>query len=346
VPLHQLIQRVLLIGVRLQTPTAPPTPRPPAALLPLVAAIEPAHERFDRLAVEYGHRYRSGFWAIYLLSAFAVLFAILPLALGWDSVLHELHPYAGLWAVAEVLVIGTVSLIYWRGHRSDWHGEWLRARTTAELSSYLPMLAPLIDLEEPTAHTNWYLRVFDPDPHVRDADEVAALCSKCERQARDLMKGAWADPAFIRSYATWAVEIIGRQRSYHGSLAARQHALLERTHSINAGLFGLTAVGALLHLGLHTRWLSVATTFFPALGASLHGAMAQSEARRLATSSERLVGELQLAAERIGAAADAAVRPGGDIRQLKASVQAAVALILKEHHDWNLVVRPHHLPLG
>jgi hypothetical protein len=31
---------------------------------------------------------------------------------------------------------------------------------------------------------------------------------------------------------------------------------------------------------------------------------------------------------------------------LKVSIEAAVALILEEHQDWNLLVRPHHLPLA
>lgn len=70
--------------------------------------------------MHYGDRYRSGFWGIYLLSALAVLFAVLPLALGWDSPGHRLHSYAALWAAGEVLVIGAVSAIYWLGHRAHW----------------------------------------------------------------------------------------------------------------------------------------------------------------------------------------------------------------------------------
>jgi len=27
-------------------------------------------------------------------------------------------------------------------------------------------------------------------------------------------------------------------------------------------------------------------------------------------------------------------------------VEAALALILEEHQDWHMLVRPHHLPLG
>jgi hypothetical protein len=89
------------------------------------------------------------------------------------------------------------------------------------------------------------------------------------------------------------MQILEQQRHYHLHVAHRQHALRHRVHSLNSVLFGLTAVGALTHLFVHTLWLSLVTTFFPALGASLHGALAQSEAYRLEVTSERLTGELQ-----------------------------------------------------
>ena len=161
-PLHQAIQRLLLVGARVESLPPAPSPQPPLRLLPLIAAIAPAHQKFDERAMYYGHRYRSGFWAIYLLSAIAVLCAVLPLALGWDSRTHALHPYAGLWAVAEVGMIATVSAIYWRGHRRDWQGEWLRTRTTAELTWYLPLVAPLVDFANNPGEGSWYRRVLDP----------------------------------------------------------------------------------------------------------------------------------------------------------------------------------------
>ncbi len=296
------------------------------------------------LAIHYGHRYRSGFWAIYLLSAIAVLFAVMPLALGWDSANHFLHPFAGLWAVAEVGVIGTVSAIYWLGHRHDWQAQWLRARTTAELSWYLPMLAPLLDFAA-AEDANWYLRVFDPGQHLRGADDVATLCAANEPLARKLLATAWSDPAFISSYARWTVDILEQQRHYHYRVASKHHALRHRVHTVNSALFALTALGALLHLAVHTLWLSLVTTFFPALGASLHGALAQSEAYRLGTTSERLVAELQGAIGRIRTALDAADATR-DVTMLKAAIEAAIALILEEHQDWHLLVRPHNLPLA
>jgi hypothetical protein len=342
--LHQVVQRVLLIGAQIKSLPPSSEPRPPAALLPLIQAVADPHQRFDELAVHFGHRYRSGFWAIYLLSAAAVLFGVMPMALGWDSSNLTLHPYAGLWAVGEVLIIGTVSAIYWLGHRRDWQAQWLRARTTAELSWYLPMLAPLLDFTAPAEEPNWYLRVFDPGQHLRGADDVATLCAQNEPLARRLLATAWSDSEFISSYAQWTIDILEQQRHYHYRVAGKQHALRHRVHVLNSVLFALTALGALLHLLVHTLWLSLVTMFFPALGSSLHGALAQSEAYRLGTTSARLVTELEGAILRIREALGE--RTAGDAQGVKASIEAAIALILEEHQDWHLLVRPHNLPLA
>src|ERR1700741_101064 len=216
--LHQAIQRVLLVGARLNIPAPPPPASPPERLLPLIEALAPAHLVFDQRALHYGHRYRSGFWAIYLLSAIAVLFAVLPLALGWDSPGHRLHSYAALWALGEVVVIGIVSAIYWRGHRRYWQEQWLAARTTAELCWYLPLLAPLIDFNAPPGDATCYLRVFDPGQHVRAADDVAAVCKLNERLARTQLAHAWSDAEFVSGYTRWTIGILEQQRRYHRAI--------------------------------------------------------------------------------------------------------------------------------
>jgi hypothetical protein len=351
VSLHQAILRLLLLGKHLELPPPPPKPRPPQRLLPLIEAVAPAHKAFDERAVFAGHRYRSGFWAIYLMSAIAVLCAVMPLALGWDSRNHALHPFAGLWAVAEVCTIAVVSGIYWRGHRRDWQGEWLRSRTTAELTWYLPLVAPLVDLNGAPAEGSWYKRVFHPGPHLPATDEVARLCARNDALARRILDGAWSDPEFVSSYAHWSIGILLGQRHYHQRIAAIQHALMHRVHRVNGLLFGLTALGAMLHLWVHTLLLTLVTTFFPALGASLHGALAQSESYRLAATSERLAAGLQDAIERIRSALDTAMRAAvpdapASVEPIKESIEAAIDLILEEHQDWQMLVRPHHLPLG
>src|SRR6202048_3503111 len=104
--LHQAIQRVLLIGVQINVPPPPQPFNPPRRLLTLIETLAPFHLKFDARALHFGHRYRSGFWAIYLLSALAVLCAMLPLALGWDNPQHALHSYTGGCAVSGVLNTG------------------------------------------------------------------------------------------------------------------------------------------------------------------------------------------------------------------------------------------------
>lgn len=91
--------------------------------------------------------------------------------------------------------------------------------------------------------------------------------------------------------------------------------------------------------------LTLMTTFLPALGASLHGALAQSEAYRLQTTSERLAGELGRRIEALRNVA-AAADPGAGTALLRAEVLNSVGLILDEHNDWHMLVRLHHLPLG
>jgi hypothetical protein len=273
-----------------------------------------------------------------------VLSAVLPLALGWDSPSHRLHPFSGLWAVAEVIMIGTVSAIYWLGSRHHWQQQWLQTRTNAELVWYLPMLAPLLDNTAAGGEPNWYLRVFAPGQHVRAADEVGANCARIEPLASHLLADAWLHPSFVTRYAEWTVQVLEQQRHYHHGVAIRQRALEHRVHRINICLFLLTAVGAIAHLAIHSLWLSLVTTFLPALGASLHGALAQSEAHRINATSKRLVTELGTCIARIQAAMRG---PQAEVAgALRASVAAAIASILDEHQDWNLLIGPHHLPLG
>jgi hypothetical protein len=327
----------------IQHPAAPP----PRRLAPLLEAIGSERQRFEQRAVRFGNRYRSGFWAVYLLSAFAVLCAVLPLVLEWNT--HGGLPdlQARVWAIAEVVLIGAVIAIYWWGHHRDWQGEWLRARAIAELAGYLPLLSPLVDFDKPGGEANWYVRAFNPGQHSGAMDDLGSLCARIEPLARELVLNAWSEPQFVSSYARWTLDILEQRRRCHLGIARKQKALLHRAHAINVSLFGMTALAATLHLELSTAWLSLVATFFPALGASLHGALAQSEAYRLGTTSARLAEDLQSASGRIRAAlAGADPTPGGDAVAVKNEIEAALALILEEHPDWNLLVQPHPLPLA
>jgi hypothetical protein len=49
--------------------------------------------------------------------------------------------------------------------------------------------------------------------------------------------------------------------------------------------------------------------------------------------------------QRIRAAHEAELWPVR-VAALKVAIDAALELILEEHQDWQMLVRPHHLPLG
>jgi hypothetical protein len=342
---YQAVQRLLLVGVRFDATPASPTPVPPPELDALLRIVEPAYRRCDARAVQFGDSYRSGFWAIYLISAVAVLCGVLPLALGWDSLFPERHPFARVWTYTEVCLIVTVIAIYWRGHRAGWRSEWLATRTTAELTGYLPLLAPLIDHAGAGQDANWYNRIFAADKHILAATEIEALCAQLEPVARQLQAGPWRDPGFVARYLAWAVQVFAGQQAYHRRLSARQHALLHRVHRVNNTLFGLTAVGATMHLFVHSLWLTLVTTFFPSLAASLHGALAQSEAFRLARTSEKMSEDLHAAIGRITALAAQADRTQA-LDEVRGFIGETLAILLQEHQAWHMLVRPHDLPLA
>jgi len=338
---YQRIQSFLLVGVRLPASTPSPAVAPPTALAELIAAVAPGHAASNARAIEAGNRYRSAFWALYLLSALAVLCAVMPLALGWDDNYSAMHAWAPFWAVLEVLVITVLGILYWRGHHHDWQGRWLASRTESELTWYLPLVAPLVVAGHDGAGGNWYGRLAGNSYHAPESSAVDALCARLESTALAALGRAWNDPAFVERYVAWTMAQLGAQRMYHNRLAARSEALMHRIHKLNTCLFILTFLGALAHLVIHSMWLSFVTIFFPALGASLHGALAQTESYRLAATSRRLSEELQKTLDALGAA-----HAHGDTATVRSTIEAGLMLILDEHRDWHMLVRPHHLPLG
>lgn len=342
---HHAVQRVLLVGIRLPEPPAPDTTPRPAALVPLIEAVAPAQAAFNARAVAYGDRYRSAFWGNYLLVALAVLCAGLPLALGWDRAEHALHHFASIWVFIEVVLIFCVGVVYWRGHAEDWQGQWLVARTQAELSWYLPMIAPLVDFARPHRATSWYACLDQAAQDLPSNHEFETMCQAHSALAQAQVGGVWSDRQFVREYAGWTAAIIERQRDYHRRLAVRQRALRRRVHTVTGWLFGLTGLAALAHLVVHSNALTLATMFLPALGASLHGALAQSEAYRLEAASESIARELEETLVPLKQTL-ASVDPLETVGALRDAVLSAVSLILEEHHDWHMLVRPHHVPLG
>jgi hypothetical protein len=343
-PFHAIVRRLLLLGWH-----APPQSRhaiePPERLCALVGAVEDEHRLANSHAIEYGNHYRNTFWAIYLLSALAVLFAFMPYALEWDRPEAPMHERMWIWGVCELVVIGAVAFLYYQGHRRRWHLRWLASRTHAEFVWYAPLVAALIEHPAEGPRGNWYNRAFAQGRRLDESGEVDALCERLEPLARAATDGAWADAEFVGAFAAWSCSIFDGQRRYHEGVAAEQRALSHRIHVITTWLFVLIFLAAAAHLVVHAPILSLAAVFLPALGAALHGALAQSEAQRLALNSTQLRDALAQALERIHsctAREPLAARAEG----LREAVRSALSLILEEHQGWHLAMRTHRLKLG
>lgn len=343
-PFHARVQRLLLMGVHFEVHAPRTAPAVPAALTSVIDAIMPVQARWNQRAIEVGHRYRSAYWSIYLLSALAVLFAVLPIALGWDDHIHPWHTYAGVWAIAEIVTISAVGVIYWRGLKADWQGQWLAARTQAELAAYLPLVATLVDFKAAELPRDWFEHALGFAAPTDETSVVEALCQSVEKVAQAQLASTNHTPAFLIAVLPYTIWLLDGQRVYHQAVAHRNHAMMHRVHSITFSLFGLTAAGALLHLFVHSAWLSVVTTFFPALGASLHGALAQSEAFRLSVTSDRLTRELEEARERLVACSHAMT--DNYVEAIRAAIRGLLEILLEEHREWHMLIKPHKLPLG
>lgn len=337
-PLHKTVQDLLLLGAPSHDAPAPTPVEPPPALKTLVDELEQARKERDERAIEFGHRYRSAFWGLYLLSALAILFAVLPVSLEWDQLMHDrphLHWLHHLWGYAELVVLLTIVAVYLLGLKQGWKDQWLSARLQAELIRYMPLAATLIPAEAFSAKA-WAAIICGGAENSADVNPVQALCTNYEAVAREAAKGAQADSA---AWARWMSFVVAGQQHYHARTAHRQHQLQHRVHGINLILFILTIASVVAHLYAAHPLLLLATTVFPALGAALHGALAQSEAYRLEANSKHL-------AVRLRALQSAIDAPETVVTRLPQLGKSALDLILSEHHGWHHVVRPHNLPLG
>lgn len=343
--LHRYIERLILVGSPKIRHSMPQKVDAPRELIPLVEGSRTAQRHFNQCAATEGGRYRSAFWTIYLLSAVATAFAVTPMALGWASESHHSDSLTNLAGFGEVTVIALVGFLYWWGHKSDWQGKWLANRTKAELAWYLPMVAPFVDFETAPPEKSWYGAIYADDKNFYSVTELDQFCRDHFALCKNTLGHIWADPEFVSSYGKWAASILEGQVYYHQNNYIKHHHLLHRVHLINNALFLLTAIGATAHLFYHAGWLNIVTAVFPALGAALHGALAQSESYRLASTSQQLAMELS----RESSALNAVLTGEFDIANaaiVKSSTKRALTTILNEHEDWHMLIHPHGLPLG
>ena len=309
----------------------------------LVDSLRPYFAWPDRLAVVYSDRYRSAFIFAFLLAAFAVGMALLPVG-------FNLEPHSTYETLCIAIELGTILAILGlvhRGRSRHWHERWIDYRLAAELVRHLRLVAPLGGARPfPQAPAHW-ATYGQPGAswmawYVRAVERVLGLPSV-------LVNREHLDACLLH-----LVDLISGQIEYHEKNARRCDRIEHQLHGTGIFLLALTLLACGVHLlpglwpAVHTpSWLpphllTFFCGFFPALGAALAGINNQGEFRRITKRSEAMQEHLKpllTEAEKLRAQINDGANPPS--RQFSVSVGELSAntarLLVNEVLDWRVV---------
>lgn len=309
----------------------------------IINSLRPFYAWIDKPAVIYSDKYHSAFITIFLLAAFSVGLALLPICVNLTEY-PEIERYSiALEFISIIVILG----IYFLGRKDRWHERWLDYRIGAELIRHLRLIAPLggkRPFPQIPAHwstfgqissswMSWYVHAIERRLGLPDA-----------RIDREYLKECLSK---INSYIT-------EQIKYHDYTYNRSNKIRNRLHIGSIILLILTLIACGIHL-LHAlsvqinlpEWLTpniliFITGFFPALGASFAAMNNQGEFRRIAKRSEVMEKQLKLLQKKIIELEDKIISsPDSGAIQFSAEVTSKVSeaarLFVNEVLDWRVV---------
>jgi hypothetical protein len=299
----------------------------------------------DRLADLYADKYRSAFISWFLLGAFAVLLALIPI---WLACVHQTTAESlnslteTICSSLEFFAVGGIVLLVFFGNRRHWHDRWLAYRLLAELVRQLRFVAPLggaRPFPRPASssvhHGNpvnswmyWHLRSIDREaglPEAKVTDE------------------------YLRTGLQYVATRLDEQIAFHKATAESCRRIDHRLHKFGFVLFIITVFLIGLHFALHILhvrdpWrhilelgglLAFFCVWFPAVGATSAGINHQGEFARTARRSYAMVEQLT----RIRADVEPLLRPGSKVHLSEAAAVALIAaqIMVDEVLDWRVV---------
>ena len=290
----------------------------------LLDKLCPHYAWADGLSTYYAGKFRSCSVAIYLLSACAVLFALV----GPVSNNHgfEIDRVA---ALIELCMIAAILLLTFYGRRRRWHERWLNYRQLAELLRQFSFLGPLAcPLPSPQLPAH-----FGADPHRPWVDGMFRMI------ARDLgLAPGKTNRRYRAALGAWVNNILTEQIKYHESNAKMMRKLNHHLHRVGTGLFVATLLACITHLALgESVWLLLAATVLPAFGAAFYGISNQGEFARIADRSQAMSRELE-AVQNIDLSA-ALLRGDESLTELRKVAERVAGNMIAETVDWNFVFR-------
>ena len=292
-----------------------------------------AYEWANTLAIRYAQLFRSGHVANYVLSASAVILALLGLLVPQVKVFL---------VIAELGAIGLLFSNTRAGRSGEWHRRWLQYRHLAESLRPLPYLkrSGLIstpfrsDFVQGAGHreggadwTRWYAaavwREMESPTGIVTQTDIASL-------AKD-----------------FAAEQILPQAQYHRVNAGRMHKLDHRLHEVGNFLTGaVIAVCILFLIGfvlLHywvvrlTDGFIFLTAGLPAVGAAVFGLRGHGEHLLAASRSASTATALEVMASRLDDATDA--------EELAHGLEHGAAIMLADLNEWTIAYRERSLEI-
>jgi hypothetical protein len=295
----------------------------------------------DTLAIRYADRYRSTFLLAFLLAAFAVGMALLPVGARFEP-----HQPAEIACVAlELAAIFVILALILQGRRRRWHERWLDYRIVSELVRHLRLVAPLGGVR-PLPPTPAHWTTYGQPSATWMAWYVRSL-------ERDLgLPAAVVDKAHLRTCLDQLSDVLKAQSRYHGTAALRNERLEHRLHQGGILLLAATLLACGLHFSASLwEWrlsegvlagLTFCCGFFPALGASIAGIVNQGEFLRIRKRSEAMKERLEVLLKEVeGVTVRLDAEPEPLSRQYSPRVSslasAAARLLVHEVLDWRVV---------
>lgn len=295
---------------------------------------------YETESTRYSNRYRAAFLINFSLGFVAVVLALIPLSGLIPE--HELHTYAWMLTLAELVCISIILLIHWYGRDSEldasftsrflkriglrrinqgWRGQWATMRLAAEQVRYADLM-----LGFPGRKLSANNLLGDAGQEsLKIAKHLAELSAKCPDAPQDAI--------YNTRYRRYFAELIASQRAYHQGNAHRYHRIHHRLHRIADACFYLTLLACLSHFVWHHPILSVLAAGLPALAAACHGILASGEFAKLAEQSEEMSKSLKTLEQQVDPHAEDA---GDGLRQ---QVTTFYDLVIREALGWHVTLR-------
>jgi len=265
------------------------------------AVLAPRHAWADTLAIHYSHLYRSAYVLCYFLSALAVFIALGTVFIHDDpqTPARDVLGTKAIFVTCELIAIGTIILIVWRGLNGRWHDRWLNYRALAEMLRHGRFLA----------YAGEFGRTQTNAPGDRDVPWMLWYARSTMREIG--LPAALLDVSYRQALlaATFKEEIEG-QLAYNRHNIERAHEVDHFLHRLGIGCFVLTAMVLTVFLALFgldrmtatapieplllaaKPFLTFLSAGLPALGAAVAGIRVHGDFEESANRSARTLDQL------------------------------------------------------